>query len=203
MNIDPQNIVNKWFEIFNDKDKKLNTAIYFQKIRCENIIKYWNKIFDKKYEKELNDLTDKFLYDIKFSKKESDILTSEARFSRELYQILKKEYKVQFTRQHRNNDIFNKNLDQGNYLAYGLAAIVLWNLGIPHSLPVLHGKTRRGALVFDVADIIKDAYIMPNAFLLASKYKEGLEFREHIIDVFDEEKALKKLFNSIKEVVIQ
>jgi CRISPR/Cas system-associated endonuclease Cas1 len=34
-------------------------------------------------------------------------------------------------------------------------------------LHVLHGKTRRGALVFDIADLIEDAYVMPLAFLSA------------------------------------
>jgi CRISPR-associated protein Cas1 len=52
-------------------------------------------------------------------------------------------------------------LNHGNYLAYGLAATTLWVLGISHSFAVMHGKTRRGALVFDVADLIKDAVVLP------------------------------------------
>ena len=61
-------------------------------------------------------------------------------------------------------------LNHGNYLAYGLAATTLWVLGIPHGFAVMHGKTRRGALVFDVADLIKDSVILPWAFICA---KEG------------------------------
>jgi hypothetical protein len=41
--------------------------------------------------------------------------------------------------------------------AYGLAATTLWVLGIPHGFALMHGKTRRGALVFDIADLIKDS----------------------------------------------
>lgn len=48
----------------------------------------------------------------------------------------------------RNSDQpANRLLDHGNYLAYGLAATTLWVLGIPHGFAVMHGKTRRGALV--------------------------------------------------------
>jgi len=38
---------------------------------------------------------------------------------------------------------------------------------ISPALPRLHGITKRGALVFDIADLIKDAYVMPLAFLSA------------------------------------
>jgi CRISPR-associated endonuclease Cas1 subtype I-F len=64
----------------------------------------------------------------------------------------------------------NRLLDQGNYLAYGLAAVAAWVTGIPHGLAVLHGKTRRGGLVFDLADLIKDALILPQAFIAAGIY---------------------------------
>src|SRR5256885_6518537 len=55
----------------------------------------------------------------------------------------------------------NRYLDHGNYLAYGLGATATWVLGLPHGLAVLHGKTRRGGLVFDAADLVKDAAILP------------------------------------------
>jgi len=40
-------------------------------------------------------------------------------------------------------------------------------LGLPHGLAALHGKTRRGGLIFDIADMIKDATILPQACLKA------------------------------------
>jgi hypothetical protein len=63
------------------------------------------------------------------------------------------------------SDPANRFLDHGNYLAYGLGATAAWVLGLPHGLAVLHGKTRRGGLVFDIADLIKDAVILPQAFI--------------------------------------
>jgi hypothetical protein len=35
-----------------------------------------------------------------------------------------------------------------------------WVLGVPHGLAVLHGKTRRGGLVFDVADLVKNTAVV-------------------------------------------
>ena len=58
----------------------------------------------------------------------------------------------------------NMAINHGNSLAYGVAAGALWSLGIPTAFPVLHGTTRNGGLIFDVADLIKDAIVLPWAF---------------------------------------
>lgn len=55
-------------------------------------------------------------------------------------------------------------INHGNSLAYGIAAGALWSLGIPTAFPVLHGTTRNGGLIFDVADLIKDSLVLPWAF---------------------------------------
>ncbi len=66
-------------------------------------------------------------------------------------------------------DAANRFIGHGQiYLAYGLGATATWVLGLPHGLAVLHGKTRRGGLVFDAADLVKDAVIL-QAFLWPSR----------------------------------
>ena len=60
-------------------------------------------------------------------------------------------------------------LDAGNYFAYGLAAASLWALGVPSQFPLIHGRTRNGGLIFDIADIIKDGIVIPWAFEQAKK----------------------------------
>lgn len=100
-------------------------------------------------------------------------------------------------------DLANAYLDHGNYLAYGLAAAVLWTLGIPPGLAVNHGVTRAGRLVIDLADIIKDSIVLPCAFACA---KEGIargRFREIVIDKFDELDALPILFTKFKNSVLE
>ena len=96
-------------------------------------------------------------------------------------------------------DRANRFLDHGNYLAYGLAATAAWVLGIPHAFAVMHGKTRRGGLVFDVADLIKDAVIMPEAFLGAMRGDSEQEFRKACIDVLTRTEALDFMLDTLKE----
>jgi len=60
----------------------------------------------------------------------------------------------------------NLMLNHGNNLAYAMAAGSLWSVGIPSQFPLLHGQTRNGGLIFDVADIIKDGVVAPWAFEL-------------------------------------
>ena len=79
-----------------------------------------------------------------------------------------------------------------------MGATTLWVLGIPHSFAVMHGKTRRGALVFDVADLIKDAIILPWAFVCAKEKMREQEFRQQILQKFIEHKALDFMFEEVK-----
>ena len=107
---------------------------------------------------------------------------------------------LNFTRTHDNTDKANAFLNHGNYLAYGLAASTLWVLGIPHGFAVMHGKTRRGALVFDVADLVKDTLILPWAFIFAKENASEQEFRQYCLQNFTKHKALDFMFNTIKDI---
>ncbi|WP_372612697.1 type I-F CRISPR-associated endonuclease Cas1f [Halomonas sp.] len=60
----------------------------------------------------------------------------------------------------------NQLLNHGNNLAYALAAGALWHIGIPPFFPLIHGQSRNGGLIFDVADLIKDGIVAPWAFEL-------------------------------------
>ena len=94
----------------------------------------------------------------------------EALLTKQLYRYAAKPPNTgEFTRDHQATDLANGFFNHGNYLAYGFAATTLWVLGIPHGFAVMHGKTRRGALVFDVADLIKDAIVLPWAFICAKE----------------------------------
>jgi CRISPR-associated protein Cas1 len=105
-----------------------------------------------------------------------------------------------FTRAKRGDslDAANQFLDHGNYLAYGLGATAAWVLGLPHALAVLHGKTRRGGLVFDIADLIKDAVILPQAFLSATRGHTEQEFRQACIEALTRTEALDFMIDVVK-----
>ena len=103
-----------------------------------------------------------------------------------------------FVRDRDSGDRANSMLNYGNYLAYGLAATTLWVLGIPFSFAVMHGKTRRGALVFDVADLIKDAIVLPWSFICALRNRSDQEFRQLCLQKFTEHKALDFMFDEVE-----
>lgn len=131
------------------------------------------------------------------------LLAEEARMSKALYKFAVEatEYGA-FSRAKRGTgtDPANAFLDHGNYLAYGLAATATWVLGLPHALAVLHGKTRRGALVFDVADIVKDALILPQAFISAKRGDDEQQFRGACIELLVRVEALDFMIETLKTV---
>jgi CRISPR-associated protein Cas1 len=92
-------------------------------------------------------------------------------------------------------------LDHGNYIAYGYAAVALHALGISFALPLLHGKTRRGALVFDVADLIKDALIMPMAFAKGLERVRQQEYRNDLIYGLQKAEVVESLINAIVQTI--
>jgi len=135
------------------------------------------------------------------------LLLAEAEWARALYAGLSSGYGLQFTRnegagaRESREDRVNSFLDHGNYIAYGLAAVALNGLGISYAFPLLHGKTRRGALVFDVADLIKDAYVMPLAFECGAdpRVKDNT-FRARLIETLQDAEALDLLFTFVKSL---
>jgi CRISP-associated protein Cas1 len=133
----------------------------------------------------------------------ASLLTEEARLSKQLFMLAARASRYgEFTRAKRGSgaDAANRFLDHGNYLAYGLAATATWALGLPHGLAVLHGKTRRGGLVFDVADLVKDAVILPQAFLSAVRGDEEQEFRSACIESLTRSESLDFMIDTVKAV---
>ncbi|MGJ8694550.1 MAG: type I-F CRISPR-associated endonuclease Cas1f, partial [Thalassotalea sp.] len=72
-----------------------------------------------------------------------------------------------------------------------------------HGFAVMHGKTRRGALVFDIADLIKDALVLPWAFICAKENATEQEFRQQILQAFTDHKTLDYMFEQVKKVALQ
>lgn len=127
----------------------------------------------------LNPVLDSFMQRLSSCQNSNDVLVQEAVMTKALYKLAANGVNYgEFSRAKRGGgiDIANRFLDHGNYLAYGLAATAAWVIGLPHGLSILHGKTRRGGLVFDIADSIKDALILPQAFIAAMAGKTSRSF---------------------------
>lgn len=134
------------------------------------------------------------------------LLAEEARLTKRLFRLAVQATGYgDFARAKRGggSDPANRFLDHGNYLAYGLGATAAWVLGLPHGLAVLHGKTRRGGLIFDAADLVKDAVIMPQAFLAAMRGDDQQEFRQACIESLVANESLDFMIDTLKEVAAQ
>ncbi len=201
----PTGYIQGWMQFWFDDEKRLETAKRFQISRIEFIKKVWSK--DRELKTEGFDITDNEL-DTMFNNALTQIpnaynvgklLQLEADLTKKLYKYAaKKTNQLGFIRERSNADKANEFLNHGNYLAYGLGATTLWVLGIPHGFAVMHGKTRRGALVFDVADLIKDALILPWAFICAKEKQSEKEFRSQCLQAFVDHKALDFMFEEVK-----
>ncbi len=134
------------------------------------------------------------------------LLTDEARLTKALYKLAVNACGYgEFTRAKRGSgtDAANRFLDHGNYLAYGLGATATWVLGLPHGLAVLHGKTRRGGLVFDAADLVKDAIVMPQAFLSAMRGDDEQQFRSQCIEALAQSESLDFIIDQLKSIATE
>jgi len=202
----PTEYIQGWMQFWFDDAKRLEVAKRFQIARIEFIQKVWSKDRELKLEgfdaadPELEGLFSTILTNIPNAYNVGKLLQLEAEFTKKLYKYAaQKTNQSGFTREHKSSDLANDFLNHGNYLAYGLGATTLWVLGIPHGFAVMHGKTRRGALVFDVADLIKDALVLPWAFICAKEKMSEKEFRSQCLQNFVEHKALDFMFTQVKE----
>lgn len=130
------------------------------------------------------------------------LLGFEAVYAKSLYKALSEEFDVPFKREPRiKGDYANELIDAHNYYAYGIAGAALWALGIPFSFPVLHGDTRRGALVFDVADMFKDGILLPLAFISQKEQRDKGGHRKECAKWLNLENALTLVFNEIQNAL--
>ncbi len=200
----PTEYVQGWLSFWFDEQKRLTIAKEFQRKRIEFIQHVWSK------DKELREFGfsaddadvvhayTSFHDQLTQLQSVNDILLAEAQMTKQLYKAAATRCQLIFERNHEAGDLANNFLNHGNYLAYGLGATTLWVLGIPHGFAVMHGKTRRGALVFDVADLVKDAIVLPWAFVCAKEDFSEQEFRQKILQKFTQHKALDFMFEQVK-----
>ena len=208
----PVEYLQQWLKFWQDEDKRLVAAKMIQSTRIALIKLRWidkNKYPDDTFVVNKPDLTaalNAFNQDVEAAENTQQLMLAEARMTKQLYKIACKASGYQaFTRAKKGSGTApaNRFLDHGNYMAYGLGATATWVLGLPHGLSVLHGKTRRGGLVFDAADMIKDALVLPQAFVSAMKGDEDQEFRQACITNFNQSEALDFIIDNLKAMAEQ
>lgn len=206
----PTEYMQGWLSFWFDEEKRLQAARHFQHARVTYLQQVWSKDRDLQAEGFNTNDTDislslnNFINKIESAPRVGNLLQTEAELTKQLYKVAANRTRYgDFTREREAVDTANAFLNHGNYLAYGLAATTLWVLGIPHGFAVMHGKTRRGALVFDIADLVKDALILPWAFICAKEKATEQEFRQQCLQAFTDHKALEFMFEQVKAIAIK
>ncbi|MBX8554699.1 type I-F CRISPR-associated endonuclease Cas1f [Pseudomonas lijiangensis] len=208
----PTEYLQRWVTFWFKDDLRLEAAKAFQRLRLAHIRRQWieHKAFAKAGFKvdpvELDNALAQSLTALNNAPDHTFLLTEEARLTKRLFKLAATAMKYgDFVRAKRGSggDPANRFLDHGNYLAYGLAATATWVLGLPHGLAVLHGKTRRGGLVFDAADLVKDGLILPQAFISAMRGDDEQAFRQACIENLTRSEALDFMIDSLKDVAEQ
>jgi CRISP-associated protein Cas1 len=207
----PTEYLQHWIRFWFDDQKRLEAAKNLQIARIVTIKKQWqqNKLFQEAgfyvepldIDAALGNMHEAILH----AQDTTELLTLEARLTKQLYKLAVQAVKYGgFVRgkQGSGYDPANRFLDHGNYLAYGLGATATWVLGLPHGLAVLHGKTRRGGLVFDAADLIKDALILPQAFISAMRGDDDQDFRQACIQNLLQQEALDFIIDTLKNIAL-
>ncbi|MEY1662369.1 type I-F CRISPR-associated endonuclease Cas1f [Isoalcanivorax beigongshangi] len=207
----PTEYLQAWVRFWFDDACRVEAARLLQQRRLERVRQQWSKRslvaagFAVNVER-LDALLTASATRIQSSADTTALLTEEARLTKALFKLAVDTVGYgDFTRAKRGTgaDPANRFLDHGNYLAYGLGATATWVLGLPHGLAVLHGKTRRGGLVFDAADLVKDASILPQAFLSAMRGDEEAQFRRHCIEALTRSESLDFIIDSLKDIALQ
>lgn len=196
----PTEYMQSWVRTWIDEPSRLALAKSFLLQRIEWGVGYWRKLGLEMPPR----IIDTFRSNIGAATSTEILLSAEAHYAKALYASLSRSHGIEFSREEGKRadgtpaERINSYLDHGNYIAYGYAACALHVLGISYAFPVLHGKTRRGALVFDVADLIKDWLVMPLAFSHGKKGAPDNEFRAELIERAQDNEVLDLVVTFIK-----
>jgi CRISP-associated protein Cas1 len=207
----PGEYLQNWVRFWFDDQLRLSAAKTIQQSRLERIRQHWsgNKALREQQftvdAARLEQLLDEAQAGLELAVDHTNLMIQEAWLTKRLYRLAAQATQYgDFTRAKRGEsvDLANQFLDHGNYLAYGLGATATWVLGLPHGLAVLHGKTRRGGLVFDVADLVKDAVVLPLAFVSAMRGDSEQEFRQACVDALTRTESLDFMIDTLKSIAL-
>lgn len=202
----PTEYAQNWVKFWFNESQRLSAAKFFQKSRLKYLTFVWAKDSDFQEwgfyadDSEVEKACTVFTKKIQSAENVNTLLAAEAEFTKALYRLASRQVNLSFSRNRDGSDQANIFLNHGNYLAYGCAATALWVLGIPFAFAVLHGKTRRGALVFDVADLIKDAIVLPSAFICAKERMDETQFRQTVLQKFIQHQSLDFMFETLEKM---
>lgn len=203
----PTEYMQEWAKMWFDEDKRLEIAKLWMRERINNIEKYWSTNTFINNDIPYDNVLVEHNKNIDNMKTLQELLLLEARLTKKLYHtIAAARLDSSFKRNRRLKKIItvqdkiNHRLDHGNYMLYGAASAALHCLGISFSFPILHGVTRNGGLVMDLADVFKDSLILPHGFeqgIINTNDREA-KYRKTVITLFNDVGLLDMMFDMVK-----
>jgi CRISPR-associated protein Cas1 len=197
----------KWVSFWTNPEARLHVAKFLAEKRCLNLETNQspqNIILEKS---DLQEAIKKFRHGISNSNNINELTGHEGIFAKTIYKNVAQacyvnwEYRDNSKNRDKKNNI-NKLLDDSNYIIYGISGLSVFLMGLVPQMPVTHGMTRAGGLIFDIADVFKDSISLPCAFSSCSEgYIPGSEYRKKMVDWCDKNDLLRKCVALIKEAV--
>ena len=127
---------------------------------------------------------------------------------RKMYQLLAKQYKVDWKRRNYDHtdwgsgDMPNRCLSSATACLYGICEAAILAAGYAPAIGFIHtGKPQ--SFVYDIADIFKFETVVPVAFRIAGKnpFNPERDVRLACRDIFRQTKVLKLIIPTIEEVL--
>ncbi len=174
---DPQRVVNQCLLHSND-EKRLDVA---------------KKLILKRMNKEFIDETT--LNKIENVDSINQLLGYEANWAKNIYRKEAEISNIKFKRSFKGTDSVNKRLNLLNNALYSIITSIIIATGLHPSVGFIHGKTRRGGLAFDLADIYKYELTIKPAF----RIPDDMEYKK--IMMYLNKDLKKNNFKTIKEIV--
>lgn len=143
---DPRNICRQ-ANIFSSKDLKLKAAKLIVSTRMKK-----------------EGATDEDVAKAMGCSNHAELLSQEAQWAKRVYSNLRGEFSSTFRRKHDSIAGENGRISLLNNLLYNYITAVVLQMGLSPSMGFVHGLTRMGGLVFDVADVFKYELALRPAF---------------------------------------
>lgn len=212
----PASYLQEWSRKWHDADWRLRAGKLLLSRRVDLTANYWSKAdWPSKYEGCTLDEVAEARGKKRFKENAQDniskcasvpeLLGWEGVWVKDLRNILFDVYRLPpVERDYTGKDTLNRSLNSGHQLAYGLAATAMHGLGLPPGMGLIHGTTNRGALVFDLADPLKDAIVLPCCVKMVADGKTEKEIHKAVITKLTEHryKALTTCFDLAKDLAV-
>jgi CRISPR-associated protein Cas1 len=88
----------------------------------------------------------------------------------------------------------------GNYFLYSLASLVITHMGYDPNIGILHGQTRGGGLVFDLADVFKPLVTLGPSFKAAAERQSANHLKAAILGAINRNGIVDKMVGLLTEL---